>query len=64
MRRLYKRVPMGLVREYLAPIVVMPKRPAHYEPRFDFHAEAQRITEAEFEAALDSAWQQALATAR
>ena len=61
---LYKRVPIGPGREHLVPIVVMPKQPAHYEPRFDFHAEAQRITEREFEAALDRAWQQALATAR
>ena len=55
---------MGPGREYLVPIVVMPKQPAHYEPRFDFHAEAPRITEPEFEAALNRVWQQALATAR
>jgi hypothetical protein len=60
---LYKRVPVGAGREHLVPIVVMPKLPAHYTPRFDFHAEAQRITEREFEAVLDRAWQQAIATA-
>jgi hypothetical protein len=61
---LYKRVPLGPGREQLVPIVVMPKQPAQYEPRFDFYAEAQRITEREFEAALARAWHQALATAR
>jgi hypothetical protein len=61
---LYKRVPLGSGREQLVPIVVMPKQSAQYAPRFDFYAEAQRITEREFEAALARAWQHALATAR
>jgi hypothetical protein len=61
---LYKRVPLGPGREQLVPIVVMPKQPAQYEPRFDFYAEAQRIIEREFEGALARAWAQALATAR
>jgi hypothetical protein len=61
---LYTRVRQGPDREQLMPIVVFPKQPARYEPRFDFYGEAQRIVEREFEGALDRAWQQALATAR
>jgi hypothetical protein len=61
---LYKRVPQGRCHEHLVPIVVMPKQPAHYTPRFDFHAEAQRVTEREFEGMLARAWQHALSTTR
>lgn len=61
---LYTRVRLGPDREQLMPIVVFPKQPARYEPRFDFYGQAQRIVEREFDGALVRAWQHALATAR
>jgi hypothetical protein len=61
---IYKRVPAGPGREHLVPVVVFPKQSAQYERRFDFYALAERLTMAEFEGALNRAWQQALSTAR
>lgn len=50
-------LPAGLIRQLVARAGAgrrAPGRqsPAHHAPRFDFHAEAQRITELEFEALL------------
>jgi hypothetical protein len=61
---IYKRVPIGNGQTRLVPIVVFPKRSAHYTRRFDFDGIAERIVTRNFSAALDSAWVQALATAR
>jgi hypothetical protein len=61
---IYKRVPIGEGRTRLVPIVVFPKRSAHYTRRFDFEGVAERIVSRNFSVALDNAWAQALATAR
>jgi hypothetical protein len=61
---IYKRVPIGNGQARLVPIVVFPKHSAHYTRRFDFEGIAERIVSRNFSAALDSAWAQALATAR
>jgi hypothetical protein len=61
---IYKRVPIGDGRTRLVPIVVFPKQSAHYTRRLDFDGIAERIVSRSFAAALDSAWAQALATAR
>jgi hypothetical protein len=61
---IYKRVPIGGGQTRLVPLVVFPKRSAHYTRRFDFDGIAERIVTRNFSAALDSAWAQALATAR
>ena len=60
----YKRVVVDATTHRLIPVVVMPKRPAQYERRFDFYGKAKAVAEREFVAQLGVSWRRALATAR
>jgi hypothetical protein len=61
---IYKRVVVSATRHQLVPVVVMPKRSAQYDRRFDFYGTADKAVRAAFPAALEKAWRRALSTAR
>lgn len=61
---IYKRVVLSATKHQLVPIIVFPKQPARYERTFDFYGLAQRKVIAEFDAALERNWRDALASAR
>jgi hypothetical protein len=58
---IYQRIHTG-ARRQLVPVVVFPQQEAAYSPRFDFGGAAGRVAEQRFEAALDAAMEQAIAT--
>ncbi len=61
---IYKRLPAGVGKTRLVPVVAMPQQSAKYDRKFDFYAIAQRMAVAQFEPALDRAFEQAIATAK
>lgn len=62
---IYKRVVVNATTHRLVPVVVFPRRAAHYRDKpFDFYGFSERMALRNFERNLDRAWRYALATAR